>query len=73
MCRERGYIFKKIDFSFSNTVLDDYLMFRVTISSMIESERMKKYSINFKTKEYSNRDHAELDEVVKRRDFKIEI
>jgi hypothetical protein len=45
----------------------------VTISSMIESERMKKYSINFKTKEYSNRDHAELDEVVKRRDFKIEI
>jgi hypothetical protein len=73
VCREREYIFKEIDFSLSNIILDDYLMFRVVINSMIESERMKKYSIKFKTKEYSNKDHAELEKVVKKRDLKIEI
>ncbi len=73
ICRERRYFFKKIDFSSSNTILDDYLMFRVVISNMIESERMKKYFINFKTKEYSNKNHAKVEKVVKRRDLIIEI
>jgi hypothetical protein len=48
-------------------------MFRVAISSMTESERMKKYFINFKAKEYLNKDHAKVEKVVKRLDLKIEV
>jgi hypothetical protein len=48
-------------------------MFRIVINNMIENERMKKYSINFKIKNYSNRDHAKVEEIVKKRDLKIEI
>jgi hypothetical protein len=73
VCREREYIFKEINFSFLNTILDDYLMFRVVINDMIESEKMKKYSINFKIKNYSNKDHAKIEEIVQKRDFKIEV
>ncbi len=71
--REKEYTFKEIDFSFSNTIFDDYLMFRVVINDITKSEKMKKYLINFKTKEYSNRDHSKLEKVVKRHDLKIEI
>ncbi len=48
-------------------------MFRVVINDMIENERMKKYSINFKIKDYSNKDHAEVEKVVKRRDLKTKV
>jgi hypothetical protein len=73
VCREKEYIFKEIDFSLLIIILDDYLMFQIVINDMIENERMKKYSINFKIKDYSNKDHAKIEEIVKRRDLKIEI
>jgi hypothetical protein len=73
VCLEWKYISKEIDFPFSNTILDDYLMFRVVINDMIESEKMNKSSINFKIENYSNKNHAEIEKVVKKRDLKIEI
>jgi hypothetical protein len=48
-------------------------MFRVVINNMIENEKMKKYSINFKIKKYLNKNYAKLEKVVKKRDLKIEI
>jgi hypothetical protein len=45
-------------------------MFRVAISSMTGSERMKKYPINFKAKGYPNKDHAGVGEAAKRLDPK---
>jgi hypothetical protein len=36
-------------------------------------KKMKKYSINFKIKDYSNRNHAEIEKIFKRRDLKIEV
>jgi predicted SprT family Zn-dependent metalloprotease len=48
-------------------------MFRVVINNMIENEKMKKYSINLKTKDYLNKDHAKIEKIVKKRDLKIEI
>jgi hypothetical protein len=37
---------------------------------MTKIERMKKYSINFKIKDYSNKKHAKIEETTKRRDSK---
>jgi hypothetical protein len=65
VCWEKRYIFKEIDFSFLNTIFDDYLMFRIVINDMIENEKMKKYSINFKIKDYSNKNHAKIEKIVK--------
>jgi hypothetical protein len=48
-------------------------MFRVVISFMTKIERMKKYSINFKIKDYFNKEHAKVEETTKRRDSKIEL
>jgi hypothetical protein len=45
-------------------------MFRIFINFMIENERMKKYFINFKTKDYLNRDHVDVEKATKRRDLK---
>ncbi len=40
---------------------------------MTEIERMKKYSINFKIKDYLNKEHAKVEKTTKRRDSKIEL
>jgi hypothetical protein len=40
---------------------------------MTEIEKMKKHSINFKIKDYLNREHAKIEETTKRRDSKIEL
>jgi hypothetical protein len=45
-------------------------MFRVFINLMIENEKMKKYFINFKTKDYFNRYHVDVEKATKKRDFK---
>jgi hypothetical protein len=48
-------------------------MFGIIINNMIKNEKIKKYLINFKIKEYSNKNHANLKKIVKKRDLKIEI
>ncbi len=70
ICKKKDYTFKRIDYFFSNTILNDYLMFRIVINFMTEIEKIKKYSINFKIKNYSNRKHAKVEETTKRRDSK---
>jgi hypothetical protein len=40
---------------------------------MTEIEKMKKYSINFKIKDYFNKEHAKVEKTTKRRDSKIEL
>ncbi len=70
ICKEQEYTFKKNDYSSSNIILNDYLMFRISINFMIKSERMKKYFINFKTKDYLNKDHVDVEEATKKRNLK---
>ncbi len=70
ICKEREYTFKKNDYFSSNIILNDYLMFRVFINFMIENERIKKYFINFKIKDYLNKDHVDVKEATKRRNLK---
>jgi hypothetical protein len=69
ICKEQKYTFKKNDYFSLNIILNDYLMFRVSINLMIENERMKKYFINFKTKNYLNRNHVDVEKATKRRDL----
>jgi hypothetical protein len=40
---------------------------------MTEIERMKKYSINFKIKDYSNKEHAKVEKTTKRQDSKTKL
>jgi hypothetical protein len=70
ICKERSFTFKGDDFPPPNTVLDDYLMFRVAISALTGSERMERYPMNFTAKGYLNRNHPGTEEAAKRRDPK---
>jgi hypothetical protein len=73
ICKKKDYTFKRIDYLSSNTILNDYLMFRIVINLMTEIERMKKYSINFKIKDYSNKEHAKVEKTTKRRNSKTKL
>jgi hypothetical protein len=49
-CSARDFSFKGESFSSSNTMLDDFLMFRVAISSLTDAERMKTLTRKFRSK-----------------------
>ncbi len=71
MCKNHNYTFKNEDFFSRNTILDDYLMFRVIISALTSFERMKRWFINFDVKEYSNKNHMSIDDATKRKNLSI--
>jgi hypothetical protein len=67
ICKERDYTFKGESFPPPNTILDDFLMFRVAISGLTKAERMKRWLINFSAKGYPNRGHEGTGAAAKRR------